>query len=107
MDSLPGPLDSCSAAGGFGLPILEAVLPNSREYDTGEGIGEGLNDEAGRFVGIAVLPFDGVADAGIGNLSADAVVRAGFARSGAPARSPPFGGGLAPVTADYPQLRTA
>jgi hypothetical protein len=60
------------------------ALPEGREYDTGAGIGEGFTAATG------------------GGLAAAGAVRAGSARKGAVPRSPPLGGGLDAVTADYP-----
>ncbi|HLN40299.1 MAG TPA: hypothetical protein VK337_21140 [Xanthobacteraceae bacterium] len=62
------------------------VPPEGREYDTGAGIGEGFTVATG----------GGLAAAGAG------AARAGSARKGAVLRSPPLGGGLDAVTADYP-----
>jgi hypothetical protein len=76
-------------------------LPVSREYDTAEGTGEGLVGGTGRFVGVEVAPLDGTVVAGFGGVPAE------FARSAAPARSPPLGGAGESVTAGYPFLRTA
>jgi hypothetical protein len=76
-------------------------LPVSGEYDTGEGAGEGLVGDEGRFVGGEVAPLDGTVVAGLGGVPAD------FARSAALARSPPLGGAGESVTAGYPFLRTA
>jgi hypothetical protein len=64
-------------------------LPGALEYATGAGIGEGFTVAAG------------------GGLVAAGAVRAGSARKGsarkgAVPRSPPLGGGLESVTADYP-----
>ena len=76
-------------------------MPASREYDTGEGAGEGLVGGTGQFVGVEVVPFDGTVVAGFGDVPAE------VARSAAPARSPPLGGGGEPVTTGYPLLRIA
>jgi hypothetical protein len=76
-------------------------LPVSPEYDTCEEAGEGLVGGAGRFVGVEVPPFDGIAAADFGGVAAE------FGRAAAPARSPPLGGGGDPVTAAYPLLQAA
>jgi hypothetical protein len=73
----------------------------SREYDTGKGAGEGLVGGTDRFVGVEATPLDGTVVAGFGGVPAD------FARSAAPARSPPLGGAGESVTTGYPLLRTA
>jgi len=82
MDAAPVPL-ACRCDGGS--PAL--APPEAREYDTGAGIGEGFTVATGGTLG-------GWAAAG--------VARAGSARRGAVPRSPPLGGGLDAVTADYP-----
>jgi hypothetical protein len=73
----------------------------SREYDTGEGAGDGLAGGAGRFVGVEMPSCDGIAAAGVGGVPAE------FGRGAAPARSPPSGGGGDSVTAAYPLLHAA
>jgi hypothetical protein len=60
------------------------VLPEGREYDTGAGIGEGFTVATG------------------GGLTAAGAARAASARKGAVLCSPPLGGRLDVVTADYP-----
>jgi hypothetical protein len=78
MDAAPVPF-ACRCDGGSPAP----APPEAREYDTGAGIGEGFTVATG-----------GWAAAG--------AARAGSARRGAVPRSPPLGGGLDAVTADYP-----
>ena len=82
MDAAPVPFAcACRCARGSPAP----ALPGGREYDTGAGIGEGFTVATG----------GGLAAAG-------AAARAGSARKGVVPRSPPLGGGLDVVTADYP-----
>jgi hypothetical protein len=81
MDAAPVPFAcACRCARGSPAP----ALPGALEYATGAGIGEGFTVAAG------------------GGLVAAGAVRAGSARKGAVPRSPPLGGGLDAVTADYP-----
>ena len=84
MDAAPVPFAcACRCAGGSPAP----ALPGGREYDTGAGIGEGVTVAAG-----------GV----LGGWAAAGAARAGSGRKGAVPPSPPFGGRLDVVTADYP-----
>jgi len=63
------------------------ALPEGREYATGAGIGEGFTVATG---------------GALGGCAAAGAARAGSARKGTVPRSPPLGGGLDAVTADYP-----
>jgi hypothetical protein len=87
MDAAPVPL-ACRCAGGSPAP----ALPEAREYDTGAGIGEDFTVATGG-------ALSGWAAAGVARAGS---ARAGSARKGAVPRSPPLGGGLDAVTADYP-----
>jgi hypothetical protein len=81
MDAAPVPFAcTCRCARSSPAP----ALPEGREYATDAGIGEGFTVATG----------GGVTAAGAG--------RAGSARKGVVPRSPPLGGGLDVVTADYP-----
>jgi hypothetical protein len=86
MDAASVPF-ACACRGAAGSPA--PALPEGREYDTGAGIGEGFTVATG----------DGLAAAGTARAGA---ARKGSARKGAVPCSPPFGGGLDAVTADYP-----
>jgi len=83
MDAAPVPF-ACACRCARGSPA--SALPEGREYDTGAGIGEGFT----------------VATGGGGLAAAGAAARAGSARKGIVPGSPPLGGGLDAVTADYP-----
>jgi hypothetical protein len=69
-------------------------LLGALEYATGSGIGEGFTVAAGGGLGAAGAVRAGSARKGS--------ARKGSARKGAVPRSPPLGGGLDAVTADYP-----
>jgi hypothetical protein len=84
MDAAPVPF-ACACRGASGS--LAPALPEGREYDTGAGDGEGFTVATGG-------ALSGWAAAGAAG--------AGPARKGAEPRSPPLGGGLDAVTADYP-----
>jgi len=74
---------ACRCASGSPAP----ALPEGREYDTGAGVGEGFTVATG---------------GALGGWAAAGAARTGSARKGAVPRSPPLGGGLDAVTADYP-----
>jgi len=82
MDAASVPF-ACRCATGSPAPDL----PEGREYDTDAGIGEGFAVATG---------------GGLRGWAAAGAARAGSARNGAVPRSPPLGGGLDAVTADYP-----
>jgi hypothetical protein len=84
MDAAPVPF-ACACRCARGSPAPD--LPEVREYDTGAGIGEGFTVATG---------------GALGGWAAAGAARAGSARKGAVLRSPPLGGGLDAVTADYP-----
>src|SRR6202040_2620688 len=81
MDAAPVPFAcACRCARGSPAP----AMPGALEYATGAGIGEGFTVATG------------------GGLVAAGAARAGSARNGTVPCSPPLGGGLDAVTADYP-----
>jgi hypothetical protein len=87
MDAAPVPFAcACRCESGS----LAPALPEGREYDTGAGAGEGFTVATGGTGGT------------LGGWAAAGAARPGSARKGAVLRSPPLGGGLVAVTADYP-----
>ena len=84
MDAAPVPF-ACACRCERGSPA--PALPEAREYDTGAGIGEGFTVATG---------------GGLIGWAAAGAARTGSADKGAVPRSPPLGGGLDAVTADYP-----
>jgi len=70
-DAPPAPFASRSAGAGESFPAAEAVLPGSREYDTGEAVDEGLDGGAGRFAGDEIPPCDGAVAAAFGAVPAE------------------------------------